>query len=141
MRTIEEEASDVIGSEPKRPHLEDKDNGLASQNGYEEKVEEESKLDDNEQPSEMMEISIKIKCQRKKIFGRRHSCSRGTTCNFIHCFCNPDGDYEWADLDKPPPRYWLTKMAALFRYGDESVYDRRLARKKSEQMLNSYKML
>ncbi|KAL3339357.1 hypothetical protein AABB24_028132 [Solanum stoloniferum] len=69
------------------------------------------------------------------------SCSRGTTCSFIHCFHNPGGDYEWADLDKPPPRYWLLKMAALFGYGDESVYDRRLERKKSERMLNSYKML
>ncbi|KAG5625758.1 hypothetical protein H5410_010976 [Solanum commersonii] len=69
------------------------------------------------------------------------SCSRGTACNFIHCFCNPGGDYEWADLDKPPPRYWLTKMAALFGYADESVYDRRLERKNSERMSNSYKML
>ncbi|KAH0731817.1 hypothetical protein KY289_003005 [Solanum tuberosum] len=69
------------------------------------------------------------------------SCSRGTACNFIHCFRNPGGDYEWADLDKPPPRYWFTKMAALFGYADESVYDRRLERKNSERMLNSYKML
>ncbi|KAL3382251.1 hypothetical protein AABB24_002020 [Solanum stoloniferum] len=69
------------------------------------------------------------------------SCSRGTACNFIHCFRNPGGDYEWADLDKPPPRYWLTEMAALFGYADESVYDRRLERKNSERMLNSYKML
>ncbi|ESR63268.1 hypothetical protein CICLE_v10013954mg [Citrus x clementina] len=35
-------------------------------------------------------------------------------CNFIHCFRNPSGDYEWADWDKPPPRYWVKKMAALF---------------------------
>lgn len=69
------------------------------------------------------------------------SCSRGTACNFIHCFRNPGGDYEWADLDKPPPRYWLTKMAALFGYADESFYDRRLERKSSERILNSYKML
>ncbi|XP_009771432.1 uncharacterized protein LOC107830837 isoform X1 [Nicotiana tabacum] len=68
------------------------------------------------------------------------SCSRGMTCNFIHYFRNPGGDYEWADLDKPPPRYWLKKMAALFGYTDESVYDRRLERKNSEWMLNSYKM-
>lgn len=68
------------------------------------------------------------------------SCSRGTTCNFIHCFRNPGGDYEWADLDKPPPRYWLKKMAALFGYTDESVYDRRLELKNSEWTLNSYKM-
>jgi len=44
-------------------------------------------------------------------------------------------------LDKPPPRYWLMKMADLLGYVDESVYDRWLERKKSEQMLNSYKML
>lgn len=69
------------------------------------------------------------------------SCSRGTACNFIHCFRNPGGDYEWADLDKPPPRYWLTKMAALFGYADESVYDRRLEQKNSKRMLNSYKTL
>ncbi|KAH0636215.1 hypothetical protein KY289_036130 [Solanum tuberosum] len=65
----------------------------------------------------------------------------GTECNFIHCFRNPGGDYEWANLDKPPPRYWLMKMADLLGYVDESVYDRWLERKKSEQMLNSYKML
>lgn len=41
-------------------------------------------------------------------------------CNFIHCFRNPGGDYEWADWDKPPPRYWVKKMAALFGYSDES---------------------
>ncbi|KAK9232803.1 hypothetical protein WN943_023051 [Citrus x changshan-huyou] len=28
-------------------------------------------------------------------------------CNFIHCFRNPGGDYEWADWDNPPPRYWF----------------------------------
>ncbi|KAK6803569.1 hypothetical protein RDI58_001353 [Solanum bulbocastanum] len=32
-------------------------------------------------------------------------------------------------------------MVALFGYADESVYDRQLERKKSEWMLNSYKML
>ncbi|KAH0777823.1 hypothetical protein KY290_009234 [Solanum tuberosum] len=58
--TIEEEAADVDGSEPKRPRLEDKANGLASQNGYEEKVEEESKVDDNEQPSIHPEVSQEV---------------------------------------------------------------------------------
>ncbi|XP_009800789.1 uncharacterized protein [Nicotiana sylvestris] len=44
---------DVDGSEAKRPRLEDnKANGLAAQNGYEEKIEEEPKEDDNVQPSE-----------------------------------------------------------------------------------------
>lgn len=45
---------------------------------------------------------------------RLKTCSRGSACNFIHCFRNPAGDYEWADWDKPAPRYWLKKMAALF---------------------------
>ncbi|PSS00325.1 Zinc finger CCCH domain-containing protein [Actinidia chinensis var. chinensis] len=54
---------------------------------------------------------------------RLKTCSRGTACNFIHCFRNPGGDYEWADLDKPPPKYWVRKMAALFGYTEESRYD------------------
>ncbi|XP_059297323.1 uncharacterized protein LOC132050209 [Lycium ferocissimum] len=45
----EEKAGDV---EAKRPRLEDKStNGLASQNGYEEKVDEQPKEDDNEKPN------------------------------------------------------------------------------------------
>ncbi|KAK9191103.1 hypothetical protein WN943_019714 [Citrus x changshan-huyou] len=48
------------------------------------------------------------------------TCSRGMACNFIHCFRNPGRDYEWADWDKPPPRYWVKKMAALFGYSNES---------------------
>ncbi|KAL2342289.1 hypothetical protein Fmac_010229 [Flemingia macrophylla] len=44
------------------------------------------------------------------------TCSHGTACNFIHCFRNPGGDYEWADSDKPPPKYWVEKMVALFGY-------------------------
>ncbi|GAY68150.1 hypothetical protein CUMW_261940 [Citrus unshiu] len=51
---------------------------------------------------------------------RLKTCSRGMACNFIHYFRNPSGDYEWADWDKPPPRYWVKKMAALFGYSDES---------------------
>ncbi|KAK7328355.1 hypothetical protein VNO77_22459 [Canavalia gladiata] len=47
------------------------------------------------------------------------TCSHGTACNFIHCFRNPGGDYEWADADKPPPKYWVTKMIALFGYSDD----------------------
>uniref|UniRef100_A0A0E0K157 C3H1-type domain-containing protein n=1 Tax=Oryza punctata TaxID=4537 RepID=A0A0E0K157_ORYPU len=53
---------------------------------------------------------------------RFKTCSRGITCNFIHCFRNPGGDYEWADWDNPPPRYWIRKMAALFGPSDDSVY-------------------
>ncbi|KAI3951021.1 hypothetical protein MKW92_051538, partial [Papaver armeniacum] len=38
---------------------------------------------------------------------RLTTCSCGTACNFIHCFRNPSGDYEWADWDKPPPIDWM----------------------------------
>ncbi|XP_024961307.1 zinc finger CCCH domain-containing protein 5 [Cynara cardunculus var. scolymus] len=51
---------------------------------------------------------------------RLKTCSRGSACNFLHCFSNPGGDYEWADCDKPPPRYWAKKMTALFGYSDDS---------------------
>lgn len=47
------------------------------------------------------------------------TCSHGTACNFIHCFRNPGGDYEWADWDNPPPKYWVKKMAVLFGPSDE----------------------
>ncbi|KAI3893088.1 hypothetical protein MKX03_035878, partial [Papaver bracteatum] len=57
---------------------------------------------------------------------RLTTCSRGTACNFIHCFRNPSGDYEWADWDKPPPRYWVEKMACLFGASDENEYDKHL---------------
>ncbi|XP_048326911.2 zinc finger CCCH domain-containing protein 5 [Ziziphus jujuba] len=55
---------------------------------------------------------------------RFKTCSHGTACNFIHCFRNPGGDYEWADGDKPPPKYWVQRMVALFGYSEDSVYDR-----------------
>jgi hypothetical protein len=54
------------------------------------------------------------------------TCSHGTACNFIHCFRNPGGDYEWADIDKPPPKYWVKKMAALFGYSDEAGYEKQV---------------
>lgn len=54
------------------------------------------------------------------------TCSRGTACNFIHCFRNPGGDYEWADWDRPPPRFWVTKMNALFGYSYESRCDKQM---------------
>ncbi|KAI3929425.1 hypothetical protein MKW92_010452 [Papaver armeniacum] len=57
---------------------------------------------------------------------RLTTCSRGTACNFIHCFRNPSGDYEWADWDKPPPKYWVEKMACLFGTSDENEYDKHL---------------
>ncbi|CAL1385178.1 unnamed protein product [Linum trigynum] len=55
---------------------------------------------------------------------RLKNCSRGNACNFIHCFRNPGGDYEWADWDKPPPRFWVEKMTALFGpSGDAENYE------------------
>ncbi|KAF6141494.1 hypothetical protein GIB67_000875 [Kingdonia uniflora] len=57
---------------------------------------------------------------------RLKACSRGTACNFIHCFRNPGGDYEWSDWDKPPPKYWVEKMAALFGSADDNGYDKHM---------------
>ncbi|KAJ8755606.1 hypothetical protein K2173_022201 [Erythroxylum novogranatense] len=57
---------------------------------------------------------------------RHKTCSRGTACNFLHCFRNPGGDYEWADWDKPPPRYWVKKMVALFGYSYESAHEKQM---------------
>ncbi|XP_010475893.1 PREDICTED: zinc finger CCCH domain-containing protein 5-like [Camelina sativa] len=57
---------------------------------------------------------------------RLKTCSRGSACNFIHCFRNPGGDYEWADHDKPPPRFWIHKMIALFGYSDEKHLEHEL---------------
>ncbi|BBN20016.1 U2 small nuclear ribonucleoprotein auxiliary factor 35 kDa subunit-related protein [Marchantia polymorpha subsp. ruderalis] len=48
--------------------------------------------------------------------GHHKPCSHGTACNFLHCFRNPRGEYDWADWDSPPPRYWAAKMAKLFGY-------------------------
>lgn len=69
------------------------------------------------------------------------TCSRGTACNFIHCFRNPGGDYEWADWDKPPPRYWMNKMTALFGHSDESGYDKQMEQENFRQLRKSSKML
>nr|GEX97814.1 zinc finger CCCH domain-containing protein 5 [Tanacetum cinerariifolium] len=57
---------------------------------------------------------------------RLKTCSRGSACNFLHCFSNPGGDYEWADSDKPPPRYWAKKMTALFGYSDDPWHDKQI---------------
>lgn len=65
---------------------------------------------------------------------RLTTCSHGSACNFIHCFRNPGGDYEWADWDKPPPRYWVRKMAALFGYSDESVHQTHMEQEKLRQL-------
>ncbi|XP_002971007.2 zinc finger CCCH domain-containing protein 5 [Selaginella moellendorffii] len=52
------------------------------------------------------------------------TCSRGTACNFLHCFRNPGGEYEWADREGPPPRSWKQKMASLFGLQVEEVESR-----------------
>lgn len=52
---------------------------------------------------------------------RLKTCSRGSACNFLHCFMNPGGDYKWADSDKPPPRFWVEKMVALFGHSDDET--------------------
>ncbi|KAK2987009.1 hypothetical protein RJ640_024907 [Escallonia rubra] len=72
---------------------------------------------------------------------RFKTCSRGTACNFIHCFHNPGGDYEWADWDKPPPKYWVKEMAALFGYSDKSGYDKQMEKKSFGQPRDTSKML
>ncbi|EEF34550.1 U2 snrnp auxiliary factor, small subunit, putative [Ricinus communis] len=72
---------------------------------------------------------------------RLQMCSRGTACNFIHCFRNPGGDYEWADWDKPPPRYWIEKMTALFGYSDESACDKQMEQDKFKQPRMSSKRI
>ncbi|GLT34117.1 hypothetical protein SLA2020_086580 [Shorea laevis] len=72
---------------------------------------------------------------------RLKTCSHGSACNFIHCFRNPGGDYEWADWDKPPPRYWVKKMAALFGYSDESSLGKEIEHGYSGQPRNSSKMI
>uniref|UniRef100_K3YQI7 C3H1-type domain-containing protein n=1 Tax=Setaria italica TaxID=4555 RepID=K3YQI7_SETIT len=55
---------------------------------------------------------------------RYKTCSHGVACNFIHCFRNPGGDYEWADWDNPPPRYWIRKMVALFGPAADATHDK-----------------
>ncbi|KAL3814555.1 hypothetical protein ACJIZ3_015823 [Penstemon smallii] len=69
------------------------------------------------------------------------SCSRGKACNFIHCFRNPGGDYEWADWDKPPPRYWVKKMIALFGCCDDSAYDKQVEQVSPRLFKNSSRIL
>ncbi|XP_059446277.1 zinc finger CCCH domain-containing protein 5 isoform X1 [Corylus avellana] len=71
---------------------------------------------------------------------RFKTCSHGTACNFIHCFRNPGGDYEWADFDKPPPKYWVKKMAALFGYSDEAGYEKQVEQENLGQRRYSSKM-
>ncbi|KAJ1439880.1 hypothetical protein SESBI_02102 [Sesbania bispinosa] len=63
---------------------------------------------------------------------------RFQACNFIHCFRNPGGDYEWADSDKPPPKYWVKKMAALFGYSDD--YEALRERENLSMLKNSINM-
>ncbi|OMO82729.1 Zinc finger, CCCH-type [Corchorus olitorius] len=72
---------------------------------------------------------------------RLKTCSRGTACNFIHCFRNPGGDYEWADWDKPPPRYWVKEMAALFGYSDEAGFEKQIEQENSGPSRDSSRMV
>ncbi|KAF2548268.1 hypothetical protein F2Q70_00019698 [Brassica cretica] len=80
-----------------------------------------------------------------RYFAGKQTCSRGSACNFIHCFRNPGGDYEWADNDKPPPRFWILKMSALFGYSDEYVkhmefeYSGSLSDLRSDQPTDSHR--
>lgn len=59
---------------------------------------------------------------------RHRTCSHGSACNFLHCFRNPGGEYEWADWDNPPPRSWLVKMDMLFGGSRIDQYDNRKLR-------------
>ncbi|KAG5229373.1 zinc finger CCCH domain-containing protein [Salix suchowensis] len=72
---------------------------------------------------------------------RLKTCSHGSACNFIHCFRNPGGDYEWADWDRPAPRYWLEKMASLFGYSAESLFEKQTVEEKLRQTRISSNML
>ncbi|XP_042439984.1 zinc finger CCCH domain-containing protein 16 [Zingiber officinale] len=65
------------------------------------------------------------------------TCSHGTACNFIHCFRNPGGDYEWADWDNPPPKYWIKRMIALFGTSTECQYDKLVDYRESERFRRS----
>ncbi|KAL3695560.1 hypothetical protein R1sor_009636 [Riccia sorocarpa] len=75
--------------------------------------------------------------------GHHKPCSHGSACNFLHCFRNPRGEYDWADWDSPPPRYWAVKMAKLFGYendgreDDEYHRDYRKRRRSSERARSS----
>ncbi|KAL5993242.1 hypothetical protein ACLOJK_014165 [Asimina triloba] len=68
---------------------------------------------------------------------RLKTCSRGSACNFIHCFRNPGGDYEWADWDNPPPKYWVKKMTALFGPSKEMESERHIELEDQKQPRHS----
>ncbi|KAG9457060.1 hypothetical protein H6P81_001568 [Aristolochia fimbriata] len=70
---------------------------------------------------------------------RYKTCSRGTACNFLHCFRNPGGDYEWADCDNPPPMYWRKRMISLFGPIDESQYDKVVEVRKGDALKSARK--
>ncbi|KAL2610640.1 hypothetical protein R1flu_029213 [Riccia fluitans] len=76
--------------------------------------------------------------------GHHRPCSRGSACNLLHCFRNPRGEYDWADWDSPPPRYWAVKMAKLFGYehhgredGDDYRGESRKRRRSPERARSS----
>ena len=50
----------------------------------------------------------------------------------------PGGDYEWADSDRPPPKYWVEKTVALFGYSD--AYEKQMMEDNPRQLRNNGKM-
>ncbi|MCO5595063.1 hypothetical protein L7F22_049100 [Adiantum nelumboides] len=71
-------------------------------------------------------------------------CSHGTACNFLHCFKNPHGLYDWADWDSPPRSHPAGKGHSrgnsnkdMF-YRDRDSY-RRLRRSPKETLSNKNK--
>eukprot|EP01018_Ginkgo_biloba_P024498 Gb_17923 [translate_table: standard] len=69
---------------------------------------------------------------------RHKSCSHGSACNFIHCFRNPGGEYDWADWDSPPPRSWLIKMDMLFGGSRSKGHDHWKLRERDSQQCHRY---
>lgn len=69
---------------------------------------------------------------------RHKTCSHGSACNFLHCFRNPGGEYEWADWDNPPPRSWLIKMDMLFGGSRIAQYDNRKLRERDNWNSHGY---
>ncbi|KAG5391760.1 hypothetical protein IGI04_021723 [Brassica rapa subsp. trilocularis] len=85
--------------------------------------------------------------QKETLYVHFRLATRGSACNFIHGFLNPGGDYEWADHDKPPPRFWIRKMTALFGYSDEYLkhvereHSGSLSDFRTDQPTDSYRQL
>lgn len=69
---------------------------------------------------------------------RHKNCSHGSACNFLHCFRNPGGEYEWADWDNPPPRSWMIKMDMLFGGSRITQYDNHKLRERDNRNSHGY---